>query len=393
MKLLRYNICALAVLMALLLSCRETPPDEPAKHLLLVYMVGDNNLNNYTLEKIEALQRGFLASPGNKLLIYNDSGFAPSLIEIVNKKGSNIKHHVNSYGDDTNSANPAVLARIIDEVKTKYPAQSYGLILFSHASGWLPKGYLTTPRSISDARTIFQDKQSEMELPNFSAAIPDHLFNYIVIEACYMAGIEVAYELKDKADYIVASSAEIVDPGFMYAYEHGINLLFSAPPNLSLLSLFTELAYNYLNQTTNSDSEYGKSLNSSATFSIIKTGEIENLVAFVRDNCDWSRHINFSRVQDFGRTKDRNLFFDFEGVYSQLLPTDEQQRELSRLISKCVVKKYATNYFFGNLPDGFKIDYHSGLSTYAPQNLFPELNEKYTKTKWHNTIRPTQPNN
>jgi len=390
MKLLRYNICALAVLLALLSSCRETPPEEPTKHLLLVYMVGDNNLNSYTLEKIEALQRGFHASTGNKLLIYNDSGFAPSLIEIVNKKGSNIKHHVNSYGDDTNSADPAILARIIDEVKTKYPAQSYGLILFSHAGGWLPKGYLTTPRSTSDARTIFQDKQSEMELPDFSAAIPNHLFNYIVIEACYMTGIEVAYELKDKADYIVASSAEIVDPGFMYAYEHGLDFLFADTPNLTR---FTELAYNYLNQSTNSDSEYGKNLNSSATFSIIKTDEIENLASFVRDNCDWNRHFDFSRVQDFGRTKNRNLFFDFEGIYSQLLPTDEQKNELMRLINKCIVKKYATSYFFGNLPDGFKINYHSGLSTYAPQTLFPELNEKYTKTKWYNTIRPTQPNN
>ena len=379
------------MLMALLLSCRETPPpEEPAKHLLLVYMVGDNNLNNYTLEKTEALQRGFHASTGNKLLIYNDSGFAPSLIEIVNKKGSNTKHHINSYGDDTNSADPAVLARIINEVKTKYPAQSYGLILFSHADGWLPKGYLTDPRSASDARTIFQDKQNEMELPDFSAAIPDNMFNYIVIEACYMAGIEVAYELKNKANYIVASSAEIVDPGFLYAYEHGLDFLFADTPNLTR---FTELAYSYLNQTTNSDPKYRKNLNSSATFSILKMDEIDNLAAFARDNCDWSKKVDFSLAQDFGRTKYRNLFSDFEGVYSQLLPTDEQRSELSRLISRCVVGKFATDYFFGNSFDGFKINYHSGLSTYAPQTFYPELNKKHTKTKWYNTIHPTQPNN
>ena len=386
MKLLRCNICALVGLLALLASCRETPPEEPTKHLLLVYMVGDNNLNNFAFEKIEALQRGFHASPGNRLLIYNDSGFAPSLIEIVN----NQKRHVSSYGNDTNSADPAVLARVINEIKAKYPAQSYGLILFSHAGGWLPKGYLTTPRSASGARTIFQDKENEMELPDFSAAIPDKVFNYIIIEACYMAGIEVAYELKNKTEYIVASSSEIVDPGFLFAYEHGLDLLFADTPNLTQ---FTDLAYNYLNQNTNADPEYGKYLYSSATFSIIKTDEIDNLAAFVRDNCDWSKKVDFSLVQDFGQTKYRNLFFDFEGVYSQLLPTDEQRSELSRLIGKCIVKKYATDYFFGSLPGGFKINYHSGFSTYAPRALYPKLNEKYTKTKWYNTIRPTQPNN
>lgn len=34
-------------------------------------------------------------------------------------------------------------------------------------------------------------------------ALPDHLFEFIIFEACNMAGIEVAYELRNKAAYIM----------------------------------------------------------------------------------------------------------------------------------------------------------------------------------------------
>ena len=34
-----------------------------------------------------------------------------------------------------------------------------------------------------------------MEITDFAMALPDHLFEFIIFEACNMAGIEVAYEL------------------------------------------------------------------------------------------------------------------------------------------------------------------------------------------------------
>ena len=47
-----------------------------------------------------------------------------------------------------------------------------------------------------------------MEITDFAMALPDHLFEFIIFEACNMAGIEVAYELRNKAAYIMASSAQ-----------------------------------------------------------------------------------------------------------------------------------------------------------------------------------------
>lgn len=39
-----------------------------------------------------------------------------------------------------------------------------------------------------------------MEVSNLAKVIPYMSFEYIIFEACYMAGIEIAYELKDKAN-------------------------------------------------------------------------------------------------------------------------------------------------------------------------------------------------
>lgn len=53
---------------------------------------------------------------------------------------------------------------------------------------------------------------AEMELEEFAAAIPDGQLDFIVFEACLMAGVEVAYVLRGKTDYILSSAAEIVSP-------------------------------------------------------------------------------------------------------------------------------------------------------------------------------------
>ena len=371
MKKIHWHIIFVFTSFVFFASCKPDEPDVAAQRVLLVYMVGDsNNLDGDCIDKTEAMMKGFQASPGNKLLIYTDNGFAPSLVEITNKNGTNIKRHVNTYSDETNSADPAVLKKIIDEVKAKFPAQAYGLVLFSHGTGWLPKGTYKNPR------TIFQDKEQEMELPDFADAIPDGMFDYIVIEACFMAGIEVAYELKDKTDYIVASSAEIVSPGFLYAYEHGMDYLFSSTPDLVK---FTELAFDDLNRT-----------HASATFSIIKTEGLDDLTAFVRGNCQWiEESVDFTRVQDFKGTGHYNLFFDFEDFYSQLLPDEQLKNELSKLINNCLVEKMATEYLFGNYFNRFKINHHSGFTTYIPRsNLYNYLNGQYTGTKWYTAIHP-----
>lgn len=67
---------------------------------------------------------------------------------------------------EQNSASPKVFRQVLEEIIGNYPAASYGLIVLSHASGWLPSGTLASPR------TIINDGEKDMELWDFAEAIP-----------------------------------------------------------------------------------------------------------------------------------------------------------------------------------------------------------------------------
>ena len=51
-----------------------------------------------------------------------------------------------------------------------------------------------------------------MNIEDFAAAIPMKM-DYIIMDACLMGGIEVAYALKDKCDRIIFSQAEVMGDG------------------------------------------------------------------------------------------------------------------------------------------------------------------------------------
>lgn len=234
--------------------------------------------------------------------------------------------------------------------------------------------FCTVHTSYNDAslRSVVTDGNNEMELADFTSAIPDGCFQHIIFEACHMAGIEVAYQLRDKARYVAASSAEIVSPGFTDIYrEHIGELLSGNPVN------FMQQAFNYFDKQTG----YMRS----ATFSVIETAKLETLAEFIRTNCDINKETDIDGIQYFDRNSD-HLFFDFRSYYLSLLATDAQRVELSALMEACVVWKTATPYFMEGYR-GFVIEEHSGLTAYIMQDMYPSLNESYKQTEWYKAIK------
>lgn len=338
------------------------------ENVLLVYLAGDNNLSGESYDKLEAIRRGYSAKSCSRLLVYHDTKAAvPSLSEITD---DNLIKTIEVF-DEEDSADPQVFSRVIAKAKGMYPGARFNLLVFSHATGWLPPGSLSNPK-FAQAKSVLMDGNSEMALADFAAAIPDSGFNYIVFEACFMAGIEVAYELRDKAKYIAASSAEIVSPGFTPVYaQHIYELVYGDP------KIFMQEVFNYFDSQTG----YMRS----ATFSLIKTAGLDPLVTFIGNNCDHSKELQAGSIQHFDRGT-AYLFCDFEDYYSSLLQTDGQKQQLQQLIAYCVVWKAATPYFMQEY-NGFAIEKHSGLTNYIPQDRYPLLNDSYRELEWYKAIR------
>ena len=278
---------------------------------------------------------------------------------------------------------------MLREVAAEYPADSYGLIFFSHASGWLPAGALQNPAPRS--RSVGVDDgdagRAEMDIAEFAAAIPGGMFDFIVFETCLTAGVEVAYELRGKSDYMLASSAEIISPGFTPVYPSALRLLCDTSVEMrTALEGFGRAYMDYVvaNYT---------GARRSATLSLTDIREISPLAARMQaalrthsaEAPDLSRLQHFDRPGSYGDSPALPRFFDL-GEWAELRVAPAGYAALRAQLERTVVWKAATETFMNGY-NGFAIRRHSGLTTYVEQDAFPDLNEAYRRSAWYRATR------
>ena len=387
------SVLFLGGLLFSLSSCNNTSSEKnKLKRNILFYIATDDSkssIDGDVLNKINQMRVGWKPGQG-ELLIYADRrGQRASLFRVNDKLGSD-----GLYGLDTltfvpiseNSADPAVLAHVINEMKVNYSADSYGMIFFSHASGWLPKGMLNSSRSL-----VIDNGEGganeEMEYSEFAAAIPDKQFDFIIFEACLMADVVAMYELRDKADYILASSAEIVSPGFEYIYKNAIMTLFNQSLSIDVcLKNFGQAYYDFFTAQSNVNMR-------SATISLVKMDEMENLAAVTKaalqgndvneDNLEISDIQIYDRPRAFGASYAR--YFDL-GHAIESLSSESYYNKFEDQLNKTVIWKAATKSFLIN-QSGFEINHHSGLTTYIKRNAYPVINSEFEESAWYKAIQ------
>ena len=335
------------------------------ERVLLVYLGGDNDLAGESQQKLDALQKGFDGARCRRVLVYIDSkDQAPTLVELT---GENQQTVLQTYAEE-NSADAAVFQRVIQQCRSRYPQATHNLLLFSHASGWLPEGSYNNPAS----RSILVDEGREMELRDLAAAIPPNSFESIVFETCHMAGIEVFYELRNKARWIAGSSAEIVAPGFTDLYSTpALNDLVKGDVTAFMDAVFTHV-----------DAQTG--VYHSGTLSLVETAGLPPLASFIQEHCQLPPPVAVNEVQGFDRYG-QSLFFDFEDYYARGLATEAEKQTLRELLNQTVVWKKATPYFMQGY-NGFAINKHSGMTCYIPQAKYTQLNKAYLNLQWAEVV-------
>lgn len=355
-------------------GCTNDVPDPVAPtRTVLIYMAADNSLSSYSYKNIESIVQGTTkaALNGGNLVVYVDAAdAAPQLLQIkVKSDGSIQKLAIKDYAEQ-NSADPLVMRSIFDEVRTSFPADSYGLVLWSHGTAWLP--YNVQPM----LRSFGQDESNWMEIDELAEALPDHVFDFIMFDACYMASTEVAYALRDKADYILASPTEVLGEGFPYKLI--IGNFFTETADLQQIA---ETFYNYYNQQTG--------LYQSASVSLIATEQLDNLAAICREivigkeNAIASLPIQeLQQLEYLGYTY--HALYDFDDFISRLA-TEAQYTNYLSILNKVVLYKQTTpnaTYAKGQLV----INQFSGLSIYVPQNGLATLNDWYKGMAWYKIV-------
>lgn len=379
-NIIRYT--AFIVLSVSLTSCCKdyvVGPDKPTR-TVIVYMAADNNLYNFAISNIIDMQTA-MGNVNGKLIVYLDPQSSatpptPRILEIQHSDKRIVSSPVVKEYSEQNSASPEVMEQVITDIVAMYPSDSYGLVLWSHGTGWMPKGsYAPLLRSpmfgiFGDhplVKTFAQDGNNEMEITNLAKHLPVK-FDFILFDVCLMGGIEVVYELRHNADYIVASAAEVLALGF--PYNEIIPYFFEEKANL------VGMAQSFMNYYNSLSGEYR-----SATISVTKTYELDSLARITRTLLRNREHIadtlHLNEIQKYDRLS-KTVFFDFEDFMEQMC-LDRDLSDFKEQLSKTVIYKGHTSKFL----NVYDINRSCGLSCYIPLTGEP-LNDAYSKFEWAN---------
>ena len=120
-------------------------PGTPFKKTVLVYMAAQNSLGakGFALEDSTEMADGMkYLHDKERVLMFLDDNKAPRLYEL--RKGLHTPRLLRKWETDINSADTAQLTRMLRFMQEFSPSESYGLVLWSHASGWVP-----SPKSVA----------------------------------------------------------------------------------------------------------------------------------------------------------------------------------------------------------------------------------------------------
>lgn len=385
---------------------RDVTPEKA--QVMILYSAGFNSLCAALEDDVNDIKSGYLPLVGSMskaVLVYSrrlsETGRytdrTPSyLIRLsVDGWGKVISDTLKTWPETDEAVSASTMTDVLETVKGLYPHASYGMVFSSHGSGWLPSGYYSTGKitagtaglqavpyidpnsdgSMPRVKSIGIDNITsrntyEMEIETFAQALPMK-FDYIIIDACLMGCIEVAYALKDKCGKLVFSQAEVLEDGLCDYTTLTQRVLRPAVPDL--YNLCEDSYRHYKNQ----DDPIYRSL----TISMIDCTRLDGLAESCRSLFSKYRNqislVNAANVQGYFRSR-KHWFYDLTDILRQSGVPEADMADYNKAMSDCVLYNAATDTFIN-----FDIRTHCGLSMYLPADGNSELDEFYKTLSWN----------
>ena len=121
-------------------SCIESGRlDDITTRTVLIYIAAENNLSNTAQSNIFSMNSNirYVDSNTNLVVFVDRMGLRPCLLHIHNAQIDTLKKY-----DELDSTKPEVLSMVIDDMTNRFDSESYGLVLWSHGTGWIPTDML-----------------------------------------------------------------------------------------------------------------------------------------------------------------------------------------------------------------------------------------------------------
>ena len=358
----------------LLASCHDDhqaiiPEPQTAAKTIFMFLPfsGDennnNNLYNNFQQNISDIEQVIVSNGGignRRLLVFISlSATRAALVDLVYDKGKCRRDTLLRYTHPDLTTTEG-LANILNDMKKTAPAHQYALIVGSHGEGWLPvrRDAIPTTRYFGGLSSQYQ-----IETATLARAInmADLTFQFILFDNCYFSSVEVAYDMRNAADYLIASTSEIMAYGMPYR-QMLPSLLPDSPDYDSACQQFLQFYENYENA--------GKSMpyGTLAVTDLHQMDEMAKVMKEINRQCTFDE-THLYQIQDLDAGHwEPTIYYDF-GDYVQKLcdSRDDLYNVFETALSKLVVSKVATeNIYSAAGKTTLKIERFSGLSISDP---------------------------
>ena len=405
----RMVLSVVALLCLAIISCSKVEPKEVVfeekDKTVLIYLAANNNLCADAFENINRITNGYVPTDGY-LIVYCSSvrpsvypGYPvrdtlPFILNIYkDKKGLTQIDTLMSF-NVMNSVNKNSLSKILKFTKSVAPAREYGLVLWSHGTGWVPPGYYSAnPKSTATAASLSsrtaelwpappggidpyahlvksfgEEAGEEISIFDLKEALGENHFSFIAMDACLMGGIETAYELRNHCDYYISSAAEILTDSF--PYETVVEDMFKGDYNAVAKDVYDYYAAK-------------SGIYRSVTISTVKTSELESVASAAKAVFDNYRDniadLNMTKIQRYFRYN-KHWFYDLNDFVQNLATGTPEAENFSTALNRAVTAKYTTGLMIDLYID---VNKFSGLSSYIDKPADTELESYYSRYEWN----------
>ena len=394
-----------------------------ANRTVLIYMAADSNLgqNGFASNDLQEISEAIRTMDKNlytrnNLLIYYDqysetqtpilfryvkagelrtSDTDPSKQEMVVTAKQEI---IKNFGVEMVSTNPSVIQEVMDLAFGTYPANSYAFVYWSHGDGWLPgmtgmSQSIAALRSRSAIRWIGVDQNnnssntsnaSKTGIPELAEVLkkaPKKL-DFIMFDACFMMSIEAAYELRNCANYMIASPTETPGPGGPYTQL--VPSMFSSDAAKQIADTYFKFYDNKYNpDVTNSNSNW----TGGVSMTVLDLSKLEVLAMATKNALSDTKIDNSDLRQNIFDYDKRNStshvgYYDMQGLMEKILYPEGYLDWLSAYQSALTYWK-TTPKNYSQVVRLFSMTDTHGVAHYIPTSIGSTKDEDYRFTSWY----------
>lgn len=380
--------------------CQWGEAPEIANHTLIYYFFG-TSLSRYFKTNLEdaaiAIETGILGN--NNRVVFcrqesKNSGYIGELCYDITTRECTEKR-IKDITLSTSVIKPEKIGEHIAAMAEIAPAERYGIVFAGHGQGWITRDILNNNKDISalsagnnpwipaigaEVTRAFGEENVRVNMDELAEGIElsQVELDYILFDACFMSNIEAVYELRNSANYIIASPCEIMGKGF--PYHRTLPYLFSDYGATTDYAGAAESYYNYYK-----DEYIGSSRCGSVT--VYQCSEIEDLALATKNVIASAKNeYDTSNLQTY-EGQNPHHFYDF-GQWVNVVATDDAAlARFNAAMSECVIATYTLDsYYTAYGSSGIQpidLDVYTGVTTSAPSMAYPN---GWRETNWYKDV-------